>query len=371
MMTLQDVIYKDGVSEYLKKCEYIAKQATDIYLFGSARGGAKVYSFLEDIHKIDKIRYVVDNDRMKQGKYFHGIKIISVEELKKIFPQNGNAIIIIASGSANIIKKQLLDMRFLEEYIYPFVFTNLQTDPTPYQYFVTQKNQIEKSYRVLADDKSRDVFISLLNYKMTLDSSWLCGISDNEHEQYFDDIMQLSVSESFVDCGAYIGDTLEEYGERMKRQWKNYYCFEADTDIFVELKKVISDCRYESVELYNIGCWDSETTLYFDKQGSGSSSVTKESMDIRIHADALDHILEGKEVSIIKMDIEGAEQKALAGVKKIISRQHPKLAISIYHSLEDFIYLPCIMQELDSKYRIYVRHYRELTDSETVCYAVI
>ena len=45
MMTLQDVIYKDGVSEYLKKCEYIAKQATDIYLFGSARGVQKFIVF--------------------------------------------------------------------------------------------------------------------------------------------------------------------------------------------------------------------------------------------------------------------------------------------------------------------------------------
>lgn len=39
MLTLQDVVYKDGVSEYLKKCEHIAKQARDIYLFGSAKGG--------------------------------------------------------------------------------------------------------------------------------------------------------------------------------------------------------------------------------------------------------------------------------------------------------------------------------------------
>lgn len=371
MLTLQDVVYKDGVSEYLKKCEHIAKQARDIYLFGSARGGVKVYDFLEEIHMIDRIRYVVDNDKMKQGKYFHDIKIISAEELKKTFAGTEEAIIIIASGSANIIKKQLLDMGFSEECIHPFVFTNLQTDPTPYQYFVKQKEQIEKCYRLLADEKSKEVFVSLLNYKMTLDSSWLCGISDDEHEQYFDKIMNLSVDESFVDCGAYIGDTLEEYGERMDRHWKHYYCFEADTDIFRELKKYICGRQYESVDLYNIGCWDSEAVLFFDKQGSGSSSVTNESMDVKICADALDRVLEGKEVSIIKMDIEGAEQKALAGAKKIISAQHPKLAISIYHSLEDFIYLPYIMQELDSKYRIYIRHYRELTDSETVCYAII
>ena len=204
---------------------------------------------------------------------------------------------------------------------------------------------------------------------MTLDSSWLCGISDDEHEQYFDKIMNLSVDESFVDCGAYIGDTLEEYGERMDRHWKHYYCFEADTDIFRELKKYICGRQYESVDLYNIGCWDSEAVLFFDKQGSGSSSVTNESMDVKICADALDRVLEGKEVSIIKMDIEGAEIEALKGAENIIKTQKPKLAICIYHEYSHLYQIPLMIREMVPEYKIYIRQHSD-TAAETVVYAV-
>lgn len=70
------------------------------------------------------------------------------------------------------------------------------------------------------------------------------------------------------------------------------------------------------------------------------------------------------------MDIEGAEQKALEGAIDIITSQHPKLAVCIYHSLEDFIMIPQIIHKLNPNYKIYIRHYRELADSENVCYAV-
>ena len=70
------------------------------------------------------------------------------------------------------------------------------------------------------------------------------------------------------------------------------------------------------------------------------------------------------------MDIEGAERKALMGAETIIKKEKPILAISTYHSLEDFIYLPQMMAQLNEEYKIYLRHYRFLSDSETVCYAI-
>ncbi len=301
---------------------------------------------------------------------FHDITIISAEELDNLLHNYQNVLIFIASGSAHIIKRQLLEMGIPEEIMEPFVITNLQISPTPCQFFADKKRQITEVYELLADEKSRTVFISLVNFKITQDGKWLNKIADNEHEQYFDRVMELNAHESFVDCGAYIGD-MDEYSQRLDGRWDNYYCFEADLDVFTELNRHVDSCYEDKpIDLYNVGCWDSKTTLYFETAGSGSSSITDKMKDVKIEADSLDHLLADKKVSVIKMDIEGAEQRALAGARQIITTQHPKLTISVYHSLEDFLEIPKLLSAYSDQYKIYLRHYRELTDSETICYAI-
>lgn len=47
----------------------------------------------------------------------------------------------------------------------------------------------------------------------------------------------------------------------------------------------------------------------------------------------------------IKMDIEGAELAALKGGIKTITKCRPQLAISIYHSSEDFINIPLYLKD--------------------------
>lgn len=66
-----------------------------------------------------------------------------------------------------------------------------------------------------------------------------------------------------------------------------------------------------------------------------------------------------KEISLgfIKMDIEGAERRALQGGMRTIKRDRPILAISIYHSLDDIVEIPkMLMKELDN-YKFIVRHH--------------
>ena len=133
---------------------------------------------------------------------------------------------------------------------------------------------------------------------------------------------------------------MDEYDARLKGKWDNFYCFEADPDIFEKLKDQVEEKNIENVYLYNVGCWDEKTIHHFEQAGSGSSSITELDADVDVKADKIDHVLKGKPVSIIKMDIEGAEQNALRGAEETIKTQRPKFAVSIYHSLEDFIKIP-------------------------------
>ena len=68
------------------------------------------------------------------------------------------------------------------------------------------------------------------------------------------------------------------------------------------------------------------------------------------------------------MDIEGAEPLALEGAIETIKRFRPKLAIAIYHSMNDFVAIPNWILNLDLDYEIFIGHYT-IHAEETVCFA--
>ncbi len=81
--------------------------------------------------------------------------------------------------------------------------------------------------------------------------------------------------------------------------------------------------------------------------------------------------MKGEDVTFIKMDVEGAEMKALMGAQNIIISKRPKLAICIYHMPpEDFWEIPIYIKSLVPEYKIFIRHYNfDILD--TICYATL
>lgn len=75
------------------------------------------------------------------------------------------------------------------------------------------------------------------------------------------------------------------------------------------------------------------------------------------------------QVDYIKLDIEGAESACLRGAERTIRRFKPKLGVSIYHSMEDFVSLPLLVHEIEPGYRLYLDHHT-IHSEETVLYAI-
>lgn len=57
------------------------------------------------------------------------------------------------------------------------------------------------------------------------------------------------------------------------------------------------------------------------------------------------------------MDIEGFEYEALRGAQRLIGKYQPKLAISVYHNAEDIWKIPKLILEINTNYKIFLRHY--------------
>ncbi len=69
------------------------------------------------------------------------------------------------------------------------------------------------------------------------------------------------------------------------------------------------------------------------------------------------------------MDIEGAEYDALRGAEQTISEHHPRLAISVYHRVDDLRRIPELVLSYRSDYDLFLRHYTEGV-TETVMFFI-
>ena len=75
-------------------------------------------------------------------------------------------------------------------------------------------------------------------------------------------------------------------------------------------------------------------------------------------------------VGFIKMDIEGAELSALSGAIETIRKHKPKLAIALYHSVNDFVEIPKFIDDLNLGYNFHLGHYT-IHSEETILFASI
>ena len=74
-----------------------------------------------------------------------------------------------------------------------------------------------------------------------------------------------------------------------------------------------------------------------------------------VPVNSIDNLADGKPVSYIKMDVEGAEVQAIEGGKSVIASFAPKMFVAAYHYDIDVFRLPLLLWELVPEYKIFFR----------------
>ena len=203
----------------------------------------------------------------------------------------------------------------------------------------------------------------------------ISGIFDwrNNQGQYFD-FFEAKENEVFVDCGCFDGATCYNFaGWCGHKGFDHIYSFEADPVNYAKAKEILAPLG--KCDLYPYGTSDVNKKVYFAADAFETSCIiSREEAEKRnfegveeIETVALDDVLEGKRITFIKMDIEGAEYEALLGARKLIEINRPRMAISVYHKYEDFVTLADLVLKMHPDYRISFRHYG-FDELETVMY---
>ena len=185
--------------------------------------------------------------------------------------------------------------------------------------------------------------------------------------QYFDlPYLKHDDEEVFVDAGCFDGMTVRNFIRWSGGNYKEILSFEPDETCYRECREKLKDVK--NLTLENIGLWSGKDVLRFHGTGASDSKIDANG-EIQIKVGKLDDIAHDRNVSFIKMDIEGAEREAIIGARNIIKSQKPKMAVSIYHKKEDIWELPKLLIEINPEYKFYLRHY-SFRDAETVLYAI-
>ena len=282
-------------------------------------------------------------------------EVLSIDEVPK-----GSLIVNCATGSPLTVKNRLDALGFESiSYLEILKYSKLPLAPHPFMMdfaedYENNYERYKKVYDSLADSLSKETFVKLLNFKISFDYKFMQDFTNNHEEQYFDQAILPDLKEMvFVDGGAYVGDTAEQLITHYP-DFKKLYCIEPIAENLRIAKRELSE--HKNIDFIECGLWDEKKELTFQEEKSFSTMYGNGEQKISV--DTIDNLINEK-VDYIKLDIEGAEQKALLGAKETIRKYKPILAVCIYHKAEDWYKVAEIVLRIHKDYQVYLRHYME------------
>lgn len=339
--------------------EVLKKETLPIVLYGMGNGADMIIEELEKrgVHFADTFA----SDGFVRGQLFHDKKVLTLSQAEEKY----NDFVILMTFAVHDEKtlsfvKELEKKHRLYSPTVPIAGKGL----FDLNYVQENEERFDRAFSLLADERSRQTFVDVLNFKISgcCDFLFRC---ESEKSEVYQNILRLEKNEIIADLGAYDGDTIREFLNYTEEEYAHIFALEPDEKNFRKLKQKTEGLK--ELTLFNIGAWSEEEVLLFEKKAGRNSA--KSSNGIPVKFNSVDNLISSP-LSFIKMDIEGAELQALEGCRKTIERHKPKLYVCAYHRNEDFFALPEKILSIREDYKIFLRHHPYIPAWETNFYCV-
>jgi hypothetical protein len=262
-----------GTGYYLKSIVKYFNLNFDVDVYGA-------YDWVEEVKTQDgKFANIADYqylDLEKYYKYRDKVKLISKEEFYEkpedivifintdIYPSL--PMTLYSLGFKNIytirnLLKNLLPIEILTKQ----KFDEFELNRLNYSFTTSEIANIITLYNLLEDEKSKNVFIDILKFKLTEDYFYTISTKDKASLQYFDkEVINISDDEVFIDCGGYNGDTIASFLKFTNGKFKHIYSYEPEEINFKKLNDYISSLESkDKITTIKAGVYYKNKTFYF------------------------------------------------------------------------------------------------------------
>ena len=316
-------------------------------------GGGSMSASVRKLLKCEKVNISACwIDGCESNEIIDGIPVLDIEEIRKKYNK-----INVDFGHS---RYELAD-KICDEYLFIkkcFCLVNVcygQWKRLYYDFVKEHMDEYLKSYELLTDQKSRECFTAYLNCKLSENYRYLLKYCDEQVSYFSNPFYQVSRSESYVDIGAYNGDTIREFLSVVNGDgYDQIFAIEPEDNSFDELSRYTREKRFDRIRLFKCGCWERNTTLRFD-EGKESSGINSEgTTELPVYK--LDTLLDGCRVTLIKINFLKGVYETLLGAEEILRNQRPKLAITVGFDEWGIMNIPRLIKKINPHYKIYLRY---------------
>ena len=339
-------LYQTDLWHYLQQTE------KTVVMYGMGNGADKILAVCEQ-YGITVSDFFA-SDGFVRGHTFHGKTVLSYSAVKEKYGVE-NMIVLLSFASSLPDVLALFDRVDNECEMYAPDVPVCGDTLFDLSFVRAHRDEIRTAYELLADDESRRIFEKVLQYKLSGKITFLREAESDKDTVYLDLLSADSIA-CAVDLGAYNGDTVRELAHYAPRLEK-VFAMEPDRRNFRKLSDFAQTISRPTVYATHAAAWSERTTLSFADSGNRNSGAFAKGKQIEIDALPPDEIVGKASVDYIKYDVEGAEREALLGSRGMITRDRPRLLVSLYHRSEDIFALPLLIHELEPSYRFYLRRY--------------
>lgn len=358
----------------MSKNKKLFKNLNQLYIYGTGSFANDIFEVL--INNSIEIQGFIDHSARQ--KVFKGFEVFQPDYLPLEARKSSTVVIGIHNPEART--GEIIDRLFSMEYgqiITPIELYDSFGKELGDRYWLTSRSfyegfvkEIETARNLLSDRFSRDLFQSILHFRL----------SGNYHQlpapqlqvQYLPpDLPTWKLPMRLMDCGAFTGDTLESMLAK-GILIEAYAAYEPDKLNFQNLVETISHSKVNQAFLWPCGVFSTTTQLRFST-GRGQASLISNDGETTIQCVSLDDSAPHFLPTLIKMDIEGAEYDALLGAEKLIAASQPGLAICVYHSPSHLWDIPLLINDIAQRHGIKYDYYLRthcFNTFETVFYAI-